>query len=347
MKTTIVDVARETGLALSTISKFLNGGNVRKDNREKIERAIKKLDYVPNGYAQNLRKARTNTIGCLIHSMQDEYATQLVMYLTDAAIEKHYQLLYACHNGSPEAADNAIRLMIESGVDGIILEPVEGADKSLELMRYQEIPFVAIDKKPPVGACDCVMTNGFLGGYMGCEELIKFGHRKIAIITADNAKDRSSWNQSRERTEGFLRALKDYDITIPDNYVENGNYLFQSGSDCMEKLWAVGDHPTALFIANYDMCLGAMLTIHELNIKVPEELSVVTFDDLLYSCIASPELTAVKQDTKKMAYDAVDMIIRRIIKERESGTVIVREMPELISRDSVRNILLEKETDPK
>lgn len=87
MKTTIVDVARETGLALSTISKFLNGGNVRKDNREKIERAIKKLDYVPNGYAQNLRKARTNTIGCLIDSMQDEYATQLVMYLTDAAIE--------------------------------------------------------------------------------------------------------------------------------------------------------------------------------------------------------------------------------------------------------------------
>ncbi len=334
MAVTIKDVARETNLAISTISKYMNGGKVRPVNQKLIEQAIHKLGYRPNDYARGLRNAKTYTIGVLIDSLSSQYFAKITQMIEKILKKEGYSILVCCHKDNGAAAKKAIEFLSSKQVDGIIIEPVaDDGDYAVPILR-SKIPFVVIDRALGHIKSDRVMSNSAFGAYQATEYLIQNGHEKIAIITG-TAENNSGLLAAKERYRGFLRAMEDYEVALHEEYIIEGDFTFESGYECMRKLWKLKKHPTAVFISNYNMCLGAMTAIHNMKISIPEELSFITFDDLEFSLISNPALTAIRQPMEKMAEKAVELLLRRIDGDYTDYPQNIKLPTELVVRDSV------------
>ena len=165
------------------------------------------------------------------------------------------------------------------------------------------------------------------------EHLIKMGHQKIALVTGSPASYTAC-----ERKKGYLRALEDYDIPVNPDYIIAENYANDFGYQAMQKLWNLPERPTAVFSANYTLCLGIYEAIYSLGIRIPEDLSVVSFDDFELSILLSPQLTAVRQPLADLAEQACDLLLRRMNGDYCDFPRTIRLKPECIYRDSVRNL---------
>lgn len=313
MAATIKDVARETGLAPSTISKYMNGGRVRRENRELIERAVRRLDYHPNSAARGLRSQKAFAIGLLTGGLDNQFFARLEWQIEQYLKKHQYTLYVCCYHDKIERAEKDMEFLIQRKVDGILMVTVQGVERCVEIAEKNHIPIVLLDRGIKGLPVDYVMSNAAPGVYGAVEYLIRRGHEKIGMITGLNFHTCKNYRTGAEDGYlGFVRALQDYDIALDRGYVIDGDFSFASGYQCMQKLWERKEHPTALIIGNYNMCIGAVTAIHNLNIRVPEELSVITYDNLEFTKMVTPPLTTVGQQTDLMAKEAVDLILRRI-----------------------------------
>ena len=334
MVVTIKDVAKETNLAISTISKYMNGGNVRSKNKKIIDEAIQKLGYRPNDNARGLRNAKTYTVGVLIDSLGSQYFSKVTQIVEKFLKKEGYSVLVCCHKDDARKAREAIEFLVAKQVDGIIIEALESDEDYTAPLRYHNIPVVAIDRALKYGQFDRVMSNSTLGSYQATEYLIQQGHKKIAIISGTSI-DNTGLLAGKERLTGYLRAMEDYELEVQKEYVVEGNFKFESGYKCMQKLWNLKKRPSAVFISNYNMCLGAMAALNDMKIAIPEELSLVTFDDLEFSVISNPMLTAIKQPMEEIAEKAVELVLRRIDGDYADYPKNLKLPTELVVRDSV------------
>ncbi len=334
MAVTIKDVAKQTNLAISTISKYMNGGKVRPENQKLIEEAIRKLGYRPNDNARGLRNAKTYTIGVLIDSLGSQYFAKITQMIEKILKKEGYSILVCCHKDNGAAAKKAIEFLVSKQVDGIIIEPVAGDEDYAVPILHSKIPFVVIDRALGRIKTDRVMSNSTFGAYQATEYLIQKGHKKIAIITGTSQKN-PGLLAAEERYRGYLRAMEDYELTLQKEYILEGDFKFESGYGCMQKLWKLKKHPTAVFVSNYNMCLGAMTAIHNMKISIPEELSFITFDDLEFSMVSNPALTAIRQPMEKIAEKAVELLLRRTDGDYTDYPQYIKLHTELVERDSV------------
>ncbi len=337
MAVTIKDVARETNLAISTISKYMNGGNVRPENQKLIEETIRKLGYRPNDNARGLRNARTYTIGVLIDSLGSQYFAKITQMIEKILKKEGYSILVCCHKDNAAAAKKAVEFLVAKQVDGIIIEPVAGEDDYAAPVNYNKIPVVAIDRALGHVQCDRVMSNSAFGAYQATEYLIQNGHKRIGIISGTSEKN-PGLLAAKERFRGYLRAMEDYELPLQEEYIMQGDFKFESGYQCMQKLWKLKNRPTAVFVSNYNMCLGAMTAVHNMKISIPEEISFLTFDDLEFSVISSPALTAIRQPMEKIAEKAVEFILQRIAGDYTDYPHNIKLPTELVVRDSVAKV---------
>ncbi len=334
MGVTIKDVARETNLAISTISKYMNGGKVRKKNQEVIEAAIRKLNYNPNGMARGLRNSRTYRVGLIMGNNSNSHASMLLKEIESRMREKGYFLIFLDNEYCiPEVTEEYVKFLVENGVDGMIVTTIGEQIDYIRRAREAHIPVVIMEECYTTVDTDCVQVNCTGGTYEIIEHLIKAGHRKIAAING-----MSESHTALERKTGYLRAMEDYGFPINKNYLIEGDYRSGSGYLGIKKLWQLKDRPTAVFVANYNMCIGVMEAIYELGIKVPEELSIVSFDDFELSVMVRPKLTAVRQPLIEMAETVCDLLIRRMNGDYEDYPQRIRLKPECIYRDSVLQI---------
>ncbi|HHV09473.1 MAG TPA: LacI family transcriptional regulator [Clostridiales bacterium] len=311
MAVTIKDVAKECKLALSTISKYMNGGNVKAGNKEKIEAAIQKLGYQPNNLAKGLKNSRTYTIGLSVDSLKNQYIGKLVEKIEQLLKAEGYTLYISCHKDTPEGVSRSLQFLEDKQVDGIILVPVGQQADFPKSIYEKKLPLVTMDRSFNAGSFDCITSNSATGMYLGTEYLIQQGHKKIAILSGTK-KGCASYLSGKERLNGYLRAMEDYQLDCPSHYILEGDYSFESGYKHMEQLWSSPTPPTAIIISNYNMCLGAITAIHNLGISIPKDLSIVTFDDLEFSLISSPRLTAIRQPADDIARETVNLILQRI-----------------------------------
>lgn len=335
MAVTIKDVARETDLAISTISKYINGGKVKEENRTKIEAAIQKLGYQPNEFARGLRSAKTYSIGIIVDNLRAVFSAEIVGLIEKKLKEMGYSILLCSHGNSPELLSELIEFLVEKQVEGIVLEPITCCMDSLELAAERGIPVISIDRVLDAKRFDSVTSNSMLGIYQGVEYLIEKGHRSIAIITATK-KGEVEISSGAERLRGYLRALEDYEIPVQDDLILSGDFSFQSGYDCMKKLWKRKEKPTAVIVSNYNMCLGMMAAIHEMKIKVAAKLSVVTFDDMEFSEITKPRLTAIRQPVEPIAQHVVEIMMKRIAGDYSDFPQNVKVHTTFSERESVQ-----------
>lgn len=317
MSATIRDIKDKTGLSLATISKYLNGGNVLPENKIKIEAAIKSLHYEVNEIARSMVTNKTRTVGVLMHNVESPFSGQIMHYISMKLRENGYGMLICDSCNDTELEAKNVRYLINKKVDGIIVVPVSSDSAFLKPAMEADIPVVLMDRALSDGVFDCIRIDNRASVLRAMDIIISNNHKKIALIASEKEYT------GRERYGGFLDAMKQANIEINSNYIKLGEHSLETGYKYMKELLELRDRPTAVFMDNYEITLGAMMAINESKFKCPDDISVLGFDDQLIFHLLEPPVYMVQQPLQQMSDKAVETLLERI---QNSSTSIPMEV---------------------
>lgn len=306
MPATIVDIKEKTGLSLATISKYLNGGNVLPENKIKIEAAIKELHYEVNEIARGLVTNKTRTVGILVFSISSPFTGMILHHVGEMLRKKGYGMLIVDSRDDEELEAKNVKYLISKKVDGIIVLPVASKGDFLTPARNAGIPIVLLDRSLSDVQYDCVRIDNRKSTYNAMKELISRNHKKVAVIASEREYT------GRERFNGFMEAMNDARLDVPVVYQVRGTHSIATGYNGMKKLLSLKDRPTAVFMSNYEITLGAMLAMNESGFRSPDDISLLGFDDQLFFHLLQPQVYMVEQPMKAMGERAVDLLLGRI-----------------------------------
>ena len=332
MAATIKDIRAETGLGLATISKFLNGGNVRSENRQKIEEAIKKLDYHPNETARSLVTKRTRTIGFVVNNIASNFSGVLLQHASAYLHDRGYGMMICDSNLDEKQEAESIRFCVEKQVDGILLIPVSKDPSPLSSAEKGGIPVVLLDRELESDAFDCVIIDNISAAERATDYLISCGHRKIAVIY-------SGEYTGSERFKGYTESMRKAGIDIPDQYMFAGRtHSTELGYNSMKELLKLEDRPTAVLSTNYEVSLGVIMALNEAGVKCPQDISLIGFDELILPMVMNPRLTLVAQPMEDIASEGARILLQRIEEGKKYPPQKVSLYAALKEGESVRKI---------
>lgn len=300
---TYKDIQRETGLSLATISKHYNGGVVRAENKTAIERAADRLGFRPNGFARNLRSRRSGTIGVLLPALDNDFHLTVIAGVESALRASGMSVIVA---SSPDATVGAVDLLLDRMVDGIIAVP---SPHDVEPLRRaaDQVPVVQIDWRAADLHTDGVFLDNQAAGAMAARHLRDHGHERLAVIGGDQ-----TISTLRERTEGFQRVLRADGVSPEDVAVLTGPLTVRNGHAAMQQILVMPARPTAVFCANYELTLGAVIALNESGLTLGRDVSLLGFDSLELAQVTVPKLTVIEQPTHEIAVRAADRIRGRL-----------------------------------
>lgn len=326
---TIYDVAHEAGVSDATVSRvFNNKPGVKESTRAKVLNAAQKLGYVVNMQARSLAGGRSNIIGLLIPGLDNGYVIEIVRGVDQELARSGCELMvYTTHRVRNNSA-NYLRYVANGLTDGILLVvPLVSADflKALETINH---PYVLIDALNPFGRSASVNATNWDGAYKATEYLIKLGHRRIGFITGI-----PELSSAKDRYEGFITALNDYDIPVDKTLIVTGDFRQESGYVAAQQLLQLPEPPTAIFASNDMMAFGVMDAIREAGLRIPDDVSVIGFDDIPQAVNTYPKLTTVHQPLEEMGRVGVKLLLEHIEHPDTPSQNIVLAT-QLIVRDS-------------
>lgn len=337
MKPTIKDIAKITGYSITTVSHVLNGKGDRFSDEciSRIKSVVNDLDYKPNQLAVGLLKKSTRTIGFIVSDIRNNFFSQMAKAIEECCNQSSWNMILCNTNDSSSQEINCIHLLAEKCVDGIIISINRNSNKakiqkSIDLIKKYNIPYVMIDRTLENAELNSVATNHIYGGYLAGKHLIDLGHRDIACITGPSHLDDSS-----RRLIGFKKALLEGNIPFNSDLVYVGDYTYYSGQDAIEKL---GDKKfTAIFAFNDFMAFGAYKSLREKGLNIPNEVSIIGYDDIFFSEILDVKLSSIRQPIKELGTLATRQIIEMNETKRQINKKLFLE-PKLVVRDSTRKI---------
>lgn len=290
MPPTYKDIQRVTGLSLSTISKYFNGKNISDENRESIRSAVEKLDYRVNVFAQSLKSRRAKTIGIMIPELYGFFNGTVMSEVGHFFRQHGYGALVCDCHGDPDKEPEAVDFLIDRQVDGIIAAPFLHECSYLNTAVERGVPVVVIDRLLDDFKADTVMVDNWKAGSLAAEELVRNGHRNVGMIGGEK------WIYSmKERRWGFWRTLQRHGIE-PD--IENFSFLefsIDAGKEATMKLLQKDNPPTALFATNDLLTLGMVVAVQQMHLRVPEDISLIGFDNMMMSQVLGKNLTMITQ----------------------------------------------------
>ncbi|QHT62461.1 LacI family transcriptional regulator [Paenibacillus lycopersici] len=329
MKATIYDVAREAGVSIATVSNAINGkGNVSKKRRDQIFKIMEQMNYQPNVNASALMGKKTYTLGLLIPDISNPFFAEIARAIEDEAHQLNYSVIMCSTDNKDERVERYIALLEQKNVDGILIGTGLDNLDILTSLQARTIPVVMIARETSALEVDTVVADDYVGGLMAARHLAGLGHRRIAILS-------EQWKVSsaRERIRGFKQGLQDAQIPFDDDQIAICNYLIEEGRRGAGELLGRAHRPTALFCCNDVLAIGAMQEARRLGIKVPEELSIVGFDDTILAAVVDPPLTTVAQPIVNMGKQAFRLLIAHL-DEADSVKKRIVLRPELTIRQS-------------
>ena len=328
------DVAEKAGVSISTVSHVVNETRfVSEETRNKVIAAMDALSYQPNRLARSLRRKdkRTHTLGLLIPDNMNPFFAEVSRGIEDASFAANYNVFLCNSDNHPEKELDYIEVLVGKQIDGIILVST-GTTDSLKLLKRRKIKVVVVDRQIGETNYDSVMLDNDLGGYLATKYLIELGHERIGCITGP-----SSLTPSGNRVQAYRRALEEAHIPIDESLILQGDFRSQSGYLQMTKLLNLSTSPTAIFACNDMMAVGVIRAINEQNLKVPEDISVIGFDDIALTSYLTPKLTTIVQPSYEMGMVAAEILIERIQSPNASPINEVL-LPSLAERESCRAI---------
>ena len=305
---TIKDVAKMAGVSMSTVSKYINGGHVLDENVEAIRNAIEALDYRVNPFARSLKTQRSRSIGVLLPEITAPFFGSVVASIDRTLREQGYHCLISCYSSSHGLERENLQFLITNGIDGLIYAPEDiTADEFYELTANCSVPTVQMDRMIQGVASDTVLVDNADAAYSAVSQLIRKGHRRVAIVTGPK-----NVYSAKERFVGYLRALSDNNILYDDALVISGQYEFATGYRAIETLLTLEDPPTAIFATNYDFTLGLVTAAREKGIAIPDELDIFGFDCVQICTMMNPPLPVVHQPEQEIGRIAATYLIDRL-----------------------------------
>lgn len=315
MAATIRDIKKMTGLSLATVSKYLNGGNVLPENRAAIEHAIEVLHYEVNEVARGLATNRTKTIGVLIQRLDNLFSSTIISRIEDILRGHGYGTIICDCKGDEKLEEESIRFLLSKRVDGIITLPTASSSGYLQRTLDREIPVVLIDRVFEDREWDSIQVDNEEGACQAVRKLIENGHERIAIICGEE-----QYYTAKKRLRGYFQALEEANLPVYSKYIKRGALETAHGYQAIGELLDMEDGPTAVFLSNYEITLGAMIALNERNVEIPKELSVVGFDNLLLSQVVRPRLWMVVQPMEEIAREAAKLMLQKL--KGEAGETV-------------------------
>ena len=305
---TIKDVARLAGVSPSTVSKYMNGGNVRPEIAQTLRHAVAELDYRVNPFARNLKTQRSRSIGILLPDMTAPFYGTVVMALDRCLREPGYHSLISCYGSDHGLERDNLQFLLSNGIDGLVYAPENiSAEEFYELTSSRAIPMVQVDRVIQGIRSDAVLVDNSQASYQAVSRLISKGHRRIGIITGPK-----SVFSAKERLVGYLRALSDHSILYDDALVVSDVNAFATGYRGCEALLQLLDPPTAIFATNYDITLGLITAAREKGVQIPGELNICGFDCVAACGMMNPPLPVVQQPETEIGQKAAAYLMERL-----------------------------------
>lgn len=325
---TIKDVAKMAGVSPATVSRIINNTKPVSDSvREKVESAIKKTGFRPNTIARSLILKKSLTIGVLITDISNRYYSEMVRGIENKAYENGYAIMLCDSNYDFEMEIKYLELMQEKYVDGVIISTKSVPSKFEDFFNRTEMPVVFTNRKDK--SYYSVGVDNFGMSYEAVKYLIDSGHRNIGCIYA-HLEDLAS---GLDRFEGFKKALKDFKIDRNPEIEVEADFSIDSGYSAMKKILDSKAPVTAIFASSDEMAMGAMTAVLDAGLRVPEDISVIGFDDIHYSAYVRPGLTTVHQPIYETGTRSVEVLLDLIDKKSPSKQNILKS--DLKIRDSV------------
>ena len=329
---TIVDVAQAAGVAIGTVSRHLNGLPVRASNRDRIERAINELGFHRNANAVAMKTDTTHIVGFFVPALSEFHAAMLEQ-LTRKMRPSGRAVLSLVHDLQPASIREGLEFFARHRVDAIVVDGEDAVRHELQPYVEQGLDVVLYDNDAPGLVADRVFVSNRKSSARLVTHLLELGHRRIATIHGD------PWDTAgAERLGGYRDALTAHGLRPDPSLVRNGHWQEMDAYDRTLELLQLAEPPTAIFSANYNMTLGVIARLHEKGVSIPDDMSLVGFDDVAALRLHNPGITTVSQPIEKLADTISSLIDQRLADPAAVGRRTITIDCEILLRDSVRRL---------
>jgi len=305
---TIKDVAERAGVSITTVSHVLNQTRfVSEELRASVLAAMEELNYRPNVLARSLRRGETKTLGLVVPDNSNPFFAEIARVVEDVGFARGYSVILCNSDGQPKKEAAYIEVLIAKQVDGVIFIAAGSDPQHLEEFTLAGIPVVVADREIPQDLADVVLVDNEQGGYDATRYLLDLGHRRIACITGP-----SHLTPSADRVRGYRRALAEAGIAGDEDLIVPGDFRSHGGEVAMGRLLGLQNPPSAVLACNDLMAIGAMRAIGAAGLRIPEDISLIGFDDIDIASAVSPALTTVAQPIEALASEAASCLLARV-----------------------------------
>ena len=325
---TMSELAQSLNLSTSTVSRALTRPEmVAPETLERVLAAVKANGYRLNGIAQSLRTRKTKSVGLIVSDIMNPFYSAIVRAVEGVAASNGYSVIVCNADENAEKEDEALWVLAERQVAGIIHAATGANLETLRALRGRGIAIVCFDRISGLEDTDAALVDNVEGARAATRHLLALGHRLVATIAGP---DRLT--TGRDRLRGFRDILEEEGLVVDEAYIERGDFRRESAYAAATRLLSLPVPPTALFVANNEMLIGALDAIRERGVTIPSELSIVSFDDVPWAGYVEPPLTVVAQPTEQIGRTAAELLFRRLEGDDAPKTVVL--MPVLRERGS-------------
>lgn len=326
---TLKEVALKAGVSVSTTSRVISEPEkVKKETRDRVQKVIDELGYHPSRVARRLRakNVQSHILGLVVPDIQNPFFADVARGVEDFTQAKGYAVILFNSDEDPGKEQFSLNVLRGENVDGAIIAPLGESDAVIDELLRIGIPVVAIDRALKRQVVDTVTVDNIRGAFDAVQLLIELGHKRIGFIEGLPAL-----STSKERLEGYRKALSDNGITLDTALERIGDSRQASGRRLAEELLSLPDRPTALFVGNNLMTLGALEAIHTNKLRIPEDIAIVGYDDIPWALALNPPLSMVRQPAYQVGRFAAELMLQRI-QDPKRDTVAITLHPNLIVR---------------
>lgn len=330
---TIRDVAKLAGVAPITVSRVINNdGYISEETRRKVEAAVLELDYIPNSLGPSLRSKRTKTLALVVSDITNPFWTTVARGVEDAANKRGYHIIIGNTDESAQKQEEYLLFLMKKQVDGFLVVPASYNVSTI--LQKKSVPFVILDRRFPSSQVDSVRCDSVTGAFNLTNHLLELRHRRIAIITG-----RQDHTTACDRVEGYQLALKNANLSDAEQ-IFWGEYTQEAGYENTIRVLQTSPRPTAIFAANNFIAIGVMRALRDAGVRVPDDISVVTFDDLPEGITIDPFFTVAAQPAYEMGRLATELLLSRLVGDSADAyqeillpvEIIIRKSSSLLSK---------------
>ncbi|WP_334065211.1 LacI family DNA-binding transcriptional regulator [Alteromonas genovensis] len=328
---TIYEVSEAAGVSLATVSRVMNGNTKVSDRtRKKVETAMAELGYQPNAIAQSLASNRTNSVGLLVSELHGSYFGDLMSTVEQALKQYGKHVIITAGHVDEKREHDAIEFLKSRRCDALILHAEAVSDEYLTTLCKSDLPVVVINRKVDGLDDHCFVVDNEKGGYLAAQAAIQQGHKEIGYISGPKFKKDAS-----DRLAGHKRALTEAGIEAKDDHIFEGDFHESSGQDGMHYLKQHFPDITALICANDEMASGAMTAAREAGLEIPQHLSIVGFDNVLFSRYLYPKLTTINNPIQSLGEMAARWVLKNVYDTKINHAIEHLFVPEVVERHSL------------